>query len=328
MLNWNGWDDTISCLESLLRLDYDNFRIVVCDNGSTDDSVKRIRDWAAAQSLGPNVTSRCGQVAADPGEECARRPEIAFLNEQLFLLQNEANLGFAGGNNAGLKFALARGDMDYAWLLNNDTVVDPASLTHLVEKLRSTQGVGLCGSTLLYHYDPQTVQARGARYNKWLARVRHVGAHQSASEPVNEDAYARNMDYVVGASMLVSRDFVDEVGLIGEDYFLYFEELDWIRRAGGRFGFAYASRSIVYHKEGAATGATTGKKSRTGEYYGTRARILFTRKFHPYALATVLMAIMASLLVRMLKGQFAIAGATWRAALDGLRGRTGATSGF
>lgn len=324
ILNWNGWRDTIACLESVLRLDYDNFCVVVCDNGSTDDSSTQILNWASVEMAARSQVDCIMSSVVNGDGIVAGQFRTTKPNGDLTLLQNHANLGFAGGNNTGLKFALARGDCDYAWLLNNDTIVEPDSLARLVEKMQASTGAGICGSTLLYFNERQTVQARGASYSKWFARARHVGALASANEPIDEDACARKMDYVVGASMLVSKRFLEEIGLISEEYFLYFEELDWLLRARGKYGFAYASRSVVYHKEGATTGATTAKKSRTGEYYGTRARILFTRKFYPYALPTVLLAVTAAALVQALRGRYGNAHTILTAAVDGLRGRTGA----
>jgi GT2 family glycosyltransferase len=328
ILNWNGWSDTLGCLESVLQLAYDNLCIVVCDNGSTDGSVPRILEWVEARlpfcRRAARFTSLTAtDAAAARGIESATGQADAV---NLVLIQIQANLGFAGGNNVGLRFALARGDLDYAWLLNNDTVVAPDSLTHLVARIRETPDAGICGSTLLHFDEPRTVQARGARYNKWLSRVRHVSSPSDPNAEIDEDEYARTIQFVVGASILVSRNFLEDVGLINERYFLYFEELDWTLRAAGRYRFAYSSRSLVYHRGGAATGASTAKKSSTGEYYGTRGRILFTRSFYFYALPTVLLAIGISALVQFLRGHGALAKVVLTAAADGLRGRTGPRS--
>jgi GT2 family glycosyltransferase len=322
ILNWNGWRDTLFCLESVLRLDYKNLCVIVCDNGSTDDSVTHILSWAKVE-LARRTTARSlmsSMVMVDSA--VADRMPANLPDGNLILLRNQENLGFAGGNNAGLKFALARGDFDYAWLLNNDTVVDPSSLTHLVEKMQSSRSVGICGSTLLYGHDPEG-KVRGAIYSKWFARTRLFVSLANAHAPIDEDAYVRKIDYVVGAAMLVPKIFLEEIGLLSDEYFLYFEELDWMLRGRPNYGFALASRSIVYHKGGAATGATPITKSVTGEYYGTRSRILFTRKFYPYALPTVVLAILMSALTQVLRGRFKIAITIITGALDGLRGRTG-----
>jgi GT2 family glycosyltransferase len=324
ILNWNGWRDTLSCLESVLELDYKNICVIVCDNGSTDDSVTHILNWAKAE-LASRTAARVlmsSMVTVDSDAAGRIGANFNLPGGNLILLRNHENLGFAGGNNAGLKFALARGDFDYAWLLNNDTVVEPSSLTHLVEKMQSSRGVGICGSTLFYDHDPER-QVRGAVYNKWFARTRLFGSSAGAEAPMDEDAYVRKVDYVVGASMLVPKIFLEEIGLMSDEYFLYFEELDWMLRARPNYRFALASRSIVYHKGGAATGATPITKSLIGEYYGTRSRILFTRKFYPYALPTVVLAILVSALTQAIRGRSKIAATIIEAARDGLRGRTG-----
>ncbi len=324
VLNWNGWRYTIPCLESVIRLSYSNICIIVCDNGSTDDSVLHILNWAKTELPGrTDARARMSSmVIVDAGEAGRAGPSIADGN--LILLRIPENLGFAGGNNAGLEFALARGDLDYAWLLNNDTVVESRSLDHLVEKMHRSPGVGICGSTLLYDDDPATFQVRGATYNKWLGRTRLLGSVvDTHSLAADEDEPARRSDYVVGASMLVSRSFLRDVGLMSDEYFLYFEELDWTLRAGPAYGFAQAPRSIVHHKGGAATGATRSLKSATGAYYGTRSRILFTRKFYPYAFPTVIFAILLSALTQLVRGQFKIGITMLIGANDGLHGRTG-----
>jgi len=322
ILNWNGWSDTIACVESVLQQDYENFRVIICDNGSTDDSVAQLLKWAAA-SLPMRGRKDRAFTMITVDEKAAGQFRDPITNGDLILLKNHRNLGFAGGNNAGLKLALACGDLDYAWLLNNDTVVQPSSLPRLIEKIQSRAGIGICGSTLLCDDERQTVQARGATYHKWFSRTRNVGLLQNASQPIEEDAYAQKMDYVVGASMMVSKPFLETIGLMSEEYFLYFEELDWTLRARGKYSFAYASRSMVYHKGGASTGADLAKKSLIGEYYGTRGRLLFTRKFYPYALPTVLLAITLSLFIQVCSGHFKIARTILAAVSDGLRGRVG-----
>jgi GT2 family glycosyltransferase len=327
ILNWNGWHDTLSCLESVLRLDYENLCVIVCDNGSTDDSVTHILNWTKS-ALASRMTARSlmsSMVTVDAA--MVDRIGATMPDGNLILLRNRENLGFAGGNNAGLKFALARGDFDYAWLLNNDTVVEPSSLTHLVKKMQSSRSVGICGSTLLYDHDPER-GVQGAVYNRWFARTRLYRSGARVHAPIDEDALARKIDYVVGASMLVPKAFLEEIGLMSDEYFLYFEELDWLIRAQPNYGFAHASRSIVRHKGGATTGASPVTKSLIGEYYGTRSRILFTRKFYPYALPTVVLSILVSALAQAVRGRLKIAITVITGAHDGLRGRTGVRKKF
>ncbi|MGK7368687.1 MAG: glycosyltransferase family 2 protein, partial [Candidatus Halalkalibacterium sp. M3_1C_030] len=126
ILNWNGKEDTIECLNSLKALEYPNFEIVVVDNASSDGSVSEIKD---------------------------KFPETT-------LLESEINRGYAGGNNIGLRYALNH-DSDYAWILNNDTVVDKNALGSLVKKMKIDGSIGICGSRLVYYHDRETIQALG-----------------------------------------------------------------------------------------------------------------------------------------------------------------------
>ena len=133
------------------------------------------------------------------------------------------------------------------------------------------------------------------------------------------------MKYVVGASMLVRKEVLDEVGLMNEDYFLYFEEIDWATRAKKRFPLAYAPRSLVYHKEGGSTGTAPQSQLQPAmcDYYATRNRILFTRRFHRLSLPTVLAAVTGSFFYRFARGSPRNGRAVLRGAWDALRGVNG-----
>jgi GT2 family glycosyltransferase len=139
LLNWNNWKDTNECLGSLKGLDYDNWKVVVLDNGSTDGSVERIRE---------------------------RFPELEIM-------ELGENLGFAGGINAGIRAALERGT-EYVWMLNNDTTVDSKALRTMVEKAETDPRIGAVGSAIYYTSEPGRLQAWGGGYiSFWLGRSRH-----------------------------------------------------------------------------------------------------------------------------------------------------------
>lgn len=339
ILNWNGWRDTVACLESVCRTEGVALEVVVCDNASPDDSVERIRAWAA------------GRLPVDPPEHPALRacvtpplPKPVPLVEygraeaeaggtvdaapgSVVLIHNGGNLGFAGGNNVGIRYFLARGIVPYVWLLNNDTVVPADSLRHMVERAAADARVGICGSTLLYYADPEVVQARGGfRYNRWQGTAQQLGQFQPAAL-VDDEAARRveaEMHGAQGASTLVTRRFLEEVGLLSEDYFLYYEEPDWgvrARRAG--FRLAYAAASVVYHKEGASTGGTSrrpGPKSETSDYHSIRSRVVFTRKFYPYALPVIYGTLGLMVVWRLARGQRDRAAVVVRAARSAQRG--------
>lgn len=326
ILNTNAWQDTIECLESLFRSRGPELSVVVCDNDSADGSVSYLRAWAEGRLSAyapPDNPLRDLSVppvpkpiaVAEYDRETAERGGDPAVDPRLVLIRNGGNLGFSGGNNVGLRYLLARGGFDHVWLLNPDTVVHPDAARRLVEAEEREPDVGIVGSTILYYSAPNTVQALGgARYNRWLALPNHIGVGQPASRPVDSAAVRSEMTYVYGASMLVTRRFLEDVGLLNEEYFLYFDELDWAMRARGRYGLAYAPESVVYHREGGNLGAGR-TKSWTSDYYFMRNRIRVTRKFNRHALPTVYVALMAAMLRRLRRRQWdrvrMIAGLLW-----------------
>lgn len=280
ILNWNGKTDTLACLESLLGSEGVDFCIAVCDNGSGDGSLAALAAWGLKR-FGPAFRQlRAAEVGSSSPAS----------HERFFLIDNAANLGFAGGNNVGLRWALRDTACRHVWLLNNDTEVAPDALSQALARLTAHRSMGLCGSTLVYAHDRQTVQAWGGMsYSRWTGGTRHLGAfsrlEQVPSDPAPVEA---EMACVVGAAMLVSREWLETVGLLGEGYFLYFEEIDWAVRAAGRFSLGWAPRSIVFHKEGASIGTASTGGSPLSTYYLFRNRVRFAWRFNRVRLPLVL----------------------------------------
>lgn len=320
VLNWNGWRDTIACLESVLRLDYPAFQVVVCDNASTDSSLERLVAWArgdepapapdAVDTLAPLFSPPLAKpvphtVLARAEAEAGGTPECEVA--RVVFVQTGANLGFAGGCNVGLRFALARRDAAFAWVLNNDTVVARDALSALVRRMTNDPAVGLCGSRILFYDDPGCVQCLGgATYGRWLGTTRRLGQGDPVNIPVDPEAVERAMHCVYGASVLVSARYLRDVGLMEESYFMYFEELDWAARGAGRFTLTYAHDSIVYHREGRSGGAHVDARRRSAfaDLQLLRGRLRFTRRFHPRALLTVYLGIFGVALRRAWIGEF------------------------
>ncbi len=313
ILNWNRWRDTIECLESVFRLEQADFQVVLCDNDSSDGSLEQFRAWAKGEhpSVQPGSVPR--DLTFPPVPKPIRYSEYGYddieriadaTNEDasLVLIRTGANRGFAGGNNAGLRYAMKRRDVEFVWLLNNDTVVRKDALTHMVAAMRQNPSAGICGSKILSYFEPDKVQSLGGcRFNKWLGIPRHIGAKTAASLAVDKPAVLRRMAYVTGTSMLVSRLFLDDVGLMDERYFLYYEEIDWVIRAHNRYSLEFAPDSIVYHKEGASTGTT---RSYFADFYIVQSRIAFTRRHFPYALPTVYLGLVCMLFNRIRRNQW------------------------
>lgn len=318
IVNWNGWRDTVECLESVMRLEGSYFRVVVCDNASSDDSLKHISDWAGGslnayvpdgnplrQYSYPPVKKPLDWMEYDRQE--AESGGKKDFDPPLVFVRTGGNLGFAGGNNVGLRYALARDDFDFVWLLNNDTVVEPLTLASLLSRMSAKPTAGMCGSTLLRYHEPQRIDACGGGYYcKWIGLPWHIGRTRKADKVPDPGDAERWMNYVVGASLLVSRQFLKDIGLMCEEYFLFFEETDWAIRSKGRYSLAYSPESVVYHKIGASIGTRTDprEKSLLCDYYNISNRIYFTRKYYPYALVTIYTALLFAIVVRLICGQW------------------------
>lgn len=327
VLNWNGCRDTLACLSSVFDLDYPALKVIVCDNGSTDGSLDAFEQWAATrpQPSGPGHRPICCIRTDRAALEGSAFDSVVFQTANLVLIANGVNLGFAAGNNVGIRAALEYSDVDFVWLLNNDTVVDPHALTELTARMVSTRGCGICGSALVSHHAPDTLQAVAGVYNRWLARTSQLAHGARADTAFDDDEMTRAADFAVGASMLISRALLEDVGLLSEDYFLYFEELDLITRARGRYRFACATRSRVTHKWGASINPLeTGRSSAVADYYFTRSRLLFSKRFYPYVLPTVLVAIAATVLSRLACGNWRGTQAVLSGLRDGVLGKRGA----
>lgn len=279
VVNWNGWRDTLTCLESLFALGPPQLRVIVCDNASTDDSVARITEWLRA-----------------------RPPRLQDAVLSVDVLPLPQNLGYAGGINAGIRWARERWTPGGFWLLNNDVKAQPGALAALVAAHASVPHAGICGSVLLEWDEPQRVQAVAGIFRRWLG----VGWH--ATEVPAGTQVSLAVDYPVGASMYVSTAYLDEVGTMDPSYFLYCEEMDWAER-GRRGGYrpVVALRSRLQHKEGASTGSRGGvrHKSLLSERYGVINRLRITRKFWPAWLPVVWSSLALVALDRVAHGEWA-----------------------
>jgi hypothetical protein len=230
VLNWNNAPDTIECLESLRAATHPALRVLVVDNGSTDGSELTLR---------------------------TRFPDLQFL-------QTGENLGFAGGNNAGIRRALDEG-ADLVLLLNNDTTVDPGFVDALVAAARSSPDAGMLCPKILFHDRPDVLWYAGASFHPWLGWGRHRGHGQvdrGQFDRVEETARP------TGCALLVTRALCERVGLLREDFFCYAEDLEWglrARKAG--FSILYVPASRVWHKISRATG---GERSVAPVRYLTR----------------------------------------------------------
>lgn len=318
IVNWNGWQDTIECLESLLRINYTNYQIVVCDNDSQNRSVEKIQSWAKGE-LAPVVAnpelSYLSQPAVSKPIETieldrtkAESGEIFNDQVPLVLIRTGGNLGFAAGNNVGIRYAINQTQCDFVWMLNNDTVVDPEALIKMLAHSANLQEKGIknsCGSVQRFYYAADKIQALGGfRMNKWTGICSATlgrGLHKDTL--INHNEVRSKMHAIHGCSWLLPRYFLDEIGLMEERYFLYYEEIDWALRSP-QYALTYADDAIVYHKEGGSIGSRSlnRKGSALSEFYANRNKYKLAFKFNPWAIPTIFIGILGQGLNALRKG--------------------------
>lgn len=306
LLNYNSWADTIECLESVLKLDYKNFKIYLIDNSNDDSSWDNIILWAKGDLLvkESKYPELVFPLVKKPINYNSFEEEDAIEVDEfeLILIKAKKNNGFASGNNIALKDIVKRGIFEYVWVLNNDTVVPKNSLQVLVSYVTNNESkVGIAGSVLAYYSTPKILQGIGGKYNKWFGTSKPIKNGDNISSLNNN----YKIDYPIGAAMFVSNQFIKDVGLMNEEYFLYYEELDWVVR-GKKLGFniGYCKDSLVYHKVGASIG--TGKalvRSEFSDYYTLKNRLKFVKKYYPWYLPTTYLGFLIVIFNRLRRNQ-------------------------
>lgn len=278
ILNWNGWQDTIRCLESVFELDYPEFHVVVCDNGSGDGSLDYIESWATNR-LGVDKGRGVSVVPvaqAGPTFQVIQNGSDGDGDPRLVLIDVGNNLGFAGGCNVGIRYAKRR-NADFVWLLNNDAVADPRALAALMETMAGDQRIGAVGSVIVDMAQRERVQVwGGGKVNRW------VGSQKVHLGPVDPS----NLDFLTGASLLLRVEALDDVGSLDDAYFMYWEDVDLcfrLRQRGWKLAVAEGSR--IFHKESASL---SGNPVLLYTYYFSSAkRFCFRFAFVPWFAITV-----------------------------------------
>jgi len=239
VLNWNGWEVTASCLESLQQVEYPNYKIIVVDNASTDASVERL------SSGFPHIE----------------------------LIRNTVNLGFAAGNNVGIKRALRDG-AQFILLLNNDTVVSPSFLTKMMAVAASHPRIGILNPKISYLDDPGRIWYAGGTFNLWQGFARHIGQRAMDSARYNE---TREVTFITGCAFLIKADVIAEIGLLDERFVMVCEDTDWsIRALKANYKAMYVADARILHRESYTIKRKTGKSIR--DYYNVRNSILLIKK--------------------------------------------------
>jgi len=263
LLNFNGKKNTLDCLESLGRIRKENFKltIVVVDNASTDRSLKEIQ----------NV-------------------KIKMQNDRLKfkIIGNKDNLGFAGGHNVVIKYAL-EGGADYVLTLNNDTYVDCNFLIELLKVAEKNDNVGILVPKIYfapgfeYHKDRYNQKERGKVlwYGGGEMDWKNIAGRNRGVDMVDKGQFDKTekTELATGCCMLVRREVFENVGLFDDKYFLYYEDSDLSMRAKNkRFEIIYVPNSRIWHKNAGSVG---GSGSALQDYYITRNRLLFGFRYAP-----------------------------------------------
>jgi len=234
ILNWNGCEDTIACIESCRKVSYPNLEILVVDNGSTDGSGTLIRE---------------------------RFPDLEMI-------LNRNNLGFTGGNNVGIRCALDAG-AHYVVLLNNDTVVDPQFVTELVTVAQSDRSIGMLCSKMYFFSRPDVLWYAGASFHPWLGWGRHRGFNERDRGQFDQ---VEETQRACGCALMVSQQLCREIGILRDEYFCYCEDLDWgLRARKAHYRIMYVPASRIWHKVSRSTGGTGSGLS---HYYYIRNMLL------------------------------------------------------
>ena len=234
ILNWNGLDDTLECLCSLRAIDYPNYEVIIVDNASEDGDVKVIE---------------------------------AKHGHWIHVIKNKRNLGFAEGNNIGIRYALKQ-DADYVLLLNNDTTVSPSFLNKMVDAARSDDEIAILIPTI-YDYDvPDTIQSQ----------MRKIGWYGPPGATIRLQNSKRLVDVEIalGTCMLIKRETVERIGLLSSDYFLQVEDTDYsVRTQRQGFRIVCVPQATIWHKGSASLNKVPAEKLG----YFTRNRFLLRAKY-------------------------------------------------
>lgn len=283
ILNWNGWKDTIECLESIYQINYPEFNVIVVDNHSQDKSLQKIKEFTKGKievkstffshnhHSKPIIIEEFNEVELETkkiGKDFFNLPS----NKKLILIKNDKNYGFAKGNNIGMSYALKYLNADYILLLNNDTVVDPQFLDELVIIAESNDKIGFVGPKTYFYGNKNIIQlAGGGNISLKSGRCYEIAYNQE-----DKGEYDKNLDldFIAGSCLLCKKEAIENIGLLDPTFFMYWEDADWCFK--GRktdYKSTYAFKSKIWHKHG------TSSNNPFKIYYYYRNRPLFIKRY-------------------------------------------------
>jgi len=328
IVNYNGWADTIECLESILQSSYANYQVLVIDNCSTDNSLERIAAWAkgdldvytlpgnALRGFScPPVPKPVPWVMMSRAEaESGHEGTWLHSSKKIVLVQAGDNLGFAGGTNIGMRFALSLPDLGYIWILNNDTAIGRDALADLVQSATNDPYDRPAGSVIYEYRQPSLLQIYGG------LKIRKHFVLRPTFAGMNE-----RFHFISGASIFLSRRCLEELGLIDEQYFLnsedlaytYFYQERFLKFNPGTDPFRVAGK--IWHK-GAAS---QERNAFLHAYYFTRNTLYASRMISLTSLALTLVYAFIRAGGRLLTGRTEKARGIFFGIRDYVMGRSG-----
>ncbi|MCS7201475.1 MAG: glycosyltransferase family 2 protein [Dictyoglomus sp.] len=300
ILNYNGWQDTIDCLESVYQTDYSNYDMVLIDNGSNDDSIEKIKKYCCGEievkskffEYNPN-NKPIRVFEYEEGMENYDIKEYKSLDSdrKLILIRNKKNYGFTEGNNIGIRFALKNLNPDYILLLNNDTVIEKDLLKELVKTILENCRIALVQPKIISYQD-LSIDNLGFSCD-FLGNTR-------PKKVLNN----KNLFYLSGACLLINTDFISEITKNGEifdkELFAYFEDVDLSWRARLlRYELKVNINTICYHK-----GSKTVKKINLNTYYldyRNKLRVFIKNLSLPYLFIYLFLSLPIKFLLAVIK---------------------------
>lgn len=301
VVTYNARDIVLDCVESLLASQDADLRIVIVDNASSDDTVDVIRNWAeTGEGWSPTNGGYFTPVDHKKVDLVDHVPSTGL--SQIALIVEPVNLGFAGGVNVGLRLLKDDPEVDYFWVLNPDCVAENQTAARLENAARNAGEFGLIGGRVYYKDPALMIQCDGGRINFNTGtcipfNMTKVGRDVLAPE-------SSQLDYISGAHIMVSRLFLEQAGLMPEEYFLYYEEMDWCTRRGD-LPMHFCAEAAVHHDGGHTLGSATinNGPSTISAYFMGRSRMRFVWKYRPVALPLAFAYGVLKSVKFMMKGQ-------------------------
>lgn len=322
IVNWNSWEDTARCITACAKLQDFHGSIFVVDNASTDGSYGMLQRFLSGD-FHVETTGPCEEIASletdsanalefrlVSGDEGSIGKIITsgdLTERTVFLVRSEVNHGFGAGNNIGIRLALLSNSFDLFWCLNGDAIPLPESLQEIEKICMGDPSPLLAGSVLLEYQPIRVIQTFGSDFSRLSFKAQYKFSGESEvflrKLPIRYD-----VDYPVGAALVMNRAYVLAYGMFDERYFLYFEEMDLAIRLKNARPFI-CTKSLVYHKGAQTTGGGTSvhKRSLLSDYHYNRSRMILARKMGFTSTAFAVIASAYSLLRRIMVGRFDLA---------------------